>query len=119
LRNRSGRAERFIIVAERAAHSQRGNAQGKVNAANAWTADRGNLYALGTFLDAARAEARDFGVVSPRFTFAGEIMAAARERDQRRNDESRQRTLNTTQHNAQNAWVSVKDCSMFGGEKIC
>jgi hypothetical protein len=55
----------------------------------------------------------------PRFTFAGEIMAAAGERDQRGNDESRQRTLNTTQHNPQNAWVSVKDCSMFVRGKVC
>jgi hypothetical protein len=46
-------------------------------------------------------------------------MAAAGERDQRGNDDGRQRTLNTTRHNAQNAWVSVKDCSMFGGGKVC
>jgi hypothetical protein len=46
-------------------------------------------------------------------------MAAAGERDQRGNDDSRQRTLHTTRHNAQNAWVSVKDCSMFGEGKVC
>jgi hypothetical protein len=55
----------------------------------------------------------------PRFTFAGEVMAAARERDQRGNDDSRQRTLNTTRHNADNAGISVKDCSMFGAAKAC
>jgi hypothetical protein len=76
--------------------AQRGDTERKVNAANAWIADRGNLYALGAVLDAARAEAGNFGVMPPRFTFAGEIMAAAGERDQRGNDESRQRTLNTT-----------------------
>ena len=46
-------------------------------------------------------------------------MAAARERDQRGNDDSRQRTLNTTRHNADNAGISVKDCSMFGAAKAC
>jgi hypothetical protein len=46
-------------------------------------------------------------------------MAAARERDQRGNDDSRQRTLNATQHDAQNAGISVKDCSMFDAAKAC
>jgi len=74
-------------------------------------ADRRNLDALGTLLDRAGIQASDFRIMPPRLTFAGEIMAAAGERDQHGNDGSGQRTLNTTRHDAENAWVSVKDCS--------
>lgn len=113
MRDRGWRAWCLIVIAERPANPQCGDSQGKIHAANAGTLDRGNLDAPRAFFDDSGIQARDFRTMPPRLTFPGEVMAAARERDQYGNDGGRQRTLNTRRHNAENAWVSVKDCSMW------